>query len=294
MRYPPQPSPVSDLSPAVLDSGHFWIQEYVFGSELWFRMESSGLLVFGDLRNEFDPGSIPLEYDLAARWVRDRFDRDRLREGTEDPEAYVFFGVVPLGGPVAYEWESIPPFLGTDIWDGTAEDFLPEDVVERVFDELGLETVPTIEKEVPARRLQGSISSIPDSAWADEKAAGMLLRKKNGPRALIRRDDLEESIGKAGNDVPSSDLASEDLRSFIESGVDESPLSRVDAGTAGDGAHDPIEETVRRVAVTLAREEYTRIRPVLEKRPDEFERIVGERVRSLVGVDGTGTGGSEE
>lgn len=265
------------MSPEFLEGGHFWIQEYVTGAVLVFRMESSGLLVFGDERSAFD-GAVPPQYALAVKYLRRYFDRDRLREGTTDPTQYVFFGVVPLDLGLDYDWSMIPPVLGADIWDETAGEFVTEDVCERVFADLRVPVIPMFEKEVPARRISPRTYVIPDSHWTSEPAAGVVFRKKHGRRAVLLREE-----GRTDGETSAVDRESDtSLESVLESVVTDSTIDRVAAMEDLSPDRVDVEELATWVEATVAREHYQRLRDDLERRPEAFAELIEDRVRALV------------
>ncbi|NEU58799.1 RNA ligase family protein [Halorussus sp. MSC15.2] len=217
--------PRADDAPSdLLDSGHLWIQERVDGAHLRFRLRESGLIEFGDRRRTYDAHEIPLGYRRAVRHVRESFDREALRATRDDPSSVVFFGEATVRRAIDYDWDRTPPFLGFDVWDAAERDsagnrsgsddadgrFLPPDAVERAYDRLGLDAVNAFEKEVRAADFDPDSYEVPDSAWYDGPAAGVVVRNKTGQRAVIPHPDVRGSDDGPSADDPSPTEASAD------------------------------------------------------------------------------------
>lgn len=202
--FPSVPS-IEDAPEALLERGHLWIQEYVEGGPLRFRLESSSVITFTDRRRSFDPDDVPPRYRHAVDHVRRRLDRTALREAVEDVESIVFFAVATHRHTIDYEWDRMPSVLGFDIWSQEEDRFLPPDVVERSYQALGLDPVNTFQKEVRASDFQPDVSAIPQSAWYDGPAAGIVVRNKTGQRAKLSNPAIEdvavEPISGSGTEV---------------------------------------------------------------------------------------------
>lgn len=187
--FPARPD-VANAPDELFADGHLWVQELVDGVPFRFRVRDSGLLHFGDAGAVYDPGTVPLRLRHAARHVREELDREALRDAAESVASVVFFGVAVEPRRVDYDWATTPSFVGTDVWQGVDERFLPPDAVEHVYERLGLPPVPTVEKEVRARDVDPASYAIPASNWATEPAAGVVFRDKTGHRAIRRNPEL--------------------------------------------------------------------------------------------------------
>ena len=209
-RYPPIPN-VDDAPAELFDAGHLWIQEWVDGELLRFQLQESGLLRFGDREHEYDEDAVPAPYQYAARHVRERLDRDALRAAVPAVEDVVFFGQSTHRKSVTYDWDRLPGFLGFDVWSAEKGRFLPPDVVEGIFRQLGLEPVNAVRKEVRAVDFQPTVDAVPQSAWYDGPAAGIIVRNKVGLRAV-----LENPVVAATGDVePITSPADEVVRDWL-------------------------------------------------------------------------------
>lgn len=205
-RFPPIPR-VEDAPAELLDRGHLWIQEKVDGAHLRFRLLESGLVRFGGRDRVFD--EVPEPYRHAARHVRERLDREALREAVGDVEGFVFFGEAMHRRAIDYDWATTPSFLGFDVWSAERGEFLPPDSVEKIYRRLGLRPVNTFRKEVRASDFDPESYEIPDSNWYDGPAAGVILRTKTGERAKLLRPDFREAEEPEPVDASAEELARE-------------------------------------------------------------------------------------
>lgn len=180
-------------APELLEEGHLWLLELVEGAPLRFELQDSGLLRFGDTTREYsDADDLPLSMQAAVRHVRERFDRDALRSAVEDPTAVTFFGVATRNEGVPYDWDQLPPFLGTEIRDN--DGYRPPDATDAIFDRLDLQPANALERERRARDFQPARYEFPESAWRDGPVAGILIHNKRGGRAVLSNPDLEADV----------------------------------------------------------------------------------------------------
>jgi len=273
--FPPVP-PVADPPASLFDGGghHLWLQEWVAGAPLRFQLTDSGLLSFGDDDRVFDDDDdIPVGYERAVGHVRAAFDRSALRAALDDVSDAVFFGVATRDEGVAYDWDRTPPFLGVDVW--TADGgFRPPDAAEALFDRLGLTPVNAVAKEVRADGFDPEGYELPESAWRDGPAAGVLVRTKTGDRAKLLGDwsppePLRATPGEAAEALATHERI-------------EAAAERVagDAGAAAD-----VSAVTDRLVAELARREHARLFGEGAAAVDEaaFRSAVAERVGRVLG-----------
>jgi len=186
--YPPIPH-VEDAADL---SGHVWLVEKIDGALLRFQLQESGLLRFGTDDGVYDdPDAVPLPYQHAVQHVRDNLDRDALRRAVDDVTDIVFFGEATHHHTIPYDWDRIPSFLGFDIWSVSAGRFRPPDVTEKIFEQLGLQPVNVFERERRMRDFDPDSYEIPDSAWYDGPADGVIIRSKQGQRAQLHSSAVQ-------------------------------------------------------------------------------------------------------
>lgn len=197
----PATPPVGD-TPADLLSGHLWLLELIDGRPLRFRLQASGLLRFGDAGTVYDdPEAVPLPLRRAVRHIRESLDRAGLRAAVDNVAQVVFFGVATTHESVPYELESMPPFLGTDVWAGDDRGFRPPDAANGIFERLGLDPVNPFERETHARDFTLDSYERPASAWYDGPAAGVVLRNKAGHRGILRNEGIETADEEPADEV---------------------------------------------------------------------------------------------
>jgi hypothetical protein len=184
-------------APSDLLEGHLWLIEKVDGAHLRFQLQEEGYLRFGDRNRVYDPEDVPEPYQHAVRHIREEFDRPALREAVENVEDIVFFGVATHEHTIEYDWDHTPSVLGYDIWDASEGQFRPLASVEQIFESLGLDAVNVFERERPARDFDPDSFTIPDSAYYDGPAAGVVVRNKQGQRGTLVHPqvaDADESV----------------------------------------------------------------------------------------------------
>jgi len=188
--YPQVPRP-ADAPARLFEQGHLWVLEHVDGGLLRFQLREDGSLRFGDRTTVYgDAASVPLPDRAAVRYVREHLDREALRAAVDDPGQVVFFAVSTHRRALPYEFDRLPPALGLDIWDG--DRFLTPDAVHQIFEQLGLEPVPAIERELPARDFDPDRYTVPESAWYDGPAAGVVVCNKRGDRTRLLHPEFRD------------------------------------------------------------------------------------------------------
>lgn len=268
--YPAIPH-VDEAPPGLLESGHLWLQELVDGGQLRFQLRESGVLRFADSRRPFGDEAPP-PYRHAVRHVRETLDRAALRAAVDDVESVTFVGVSTHRRAVPYDLARTPSVLGVDVWDDDREAFLPPDAVERVFDTLGLATVNTFQREVRATDFDPTPDAIPDSAWYDGPAAGVVLRNKTGDVAVLPNPAVAVD--------PEFEPLDGDADTVAERLVTDALLRRVVEGLPE--GREPTEDAVfDRVEDALLRGHHGR----LEHRETELDRgalsaAIGRRIRT--------------
>lgn len=246
----PQIPPLAEAPPELLSGGHLWIQEKIDGAGFRFVVRESGLLVFGDRSRVYEDG-VPEPYRHAARHVREHFDVDAFRNAAESVEDVTFFGEATTRQAIDYDFDRLPSFLGFDVWSERTGAFLPPDAVERVFRTLGLTPVNTFTKEARAIDFDPDSYEIPDSAWYDGPAAGVVLRNKNGTRAKLLDPRYENADGTMPTDASPEALA----RRCVTDRRVKTAVTRIE----DRGRAPTFERVYERVVEDVIREEHNRL-----------------------------------
>lgn len=263
--------------PSILDGGHLWLIEAIDGLPMRFRVEASGLCVFGDTDREFD--DVPPAFAAAARHVRTHLDRDALRRAAADLPGITFVGVATVRRAVDYDWGRPPPFVGTEVHSRHRGGFLPPDAVEQAYDGIDLTPSNALRKEVRAADFHPDAFTFPDSAWYGGPVAGVRLRNKTGDRAELTNPAVQPPATPVAVERDPAELG----RAWTTPERIQAVRDRLAAqGTPAD------PDTVRdRVLETIHREEYWTIAHAdREIATESFRSAVGERVRALLTADG--------
>ena len=177
----------------LFETGHLWLLEKVDGANVRFQLRQSGGLRFGDRSHVYEtPDAVPEPYQHAVRHIQLSLDRNALQKAVDDVETIVFFGEAMHQHAIDYDWDRTPSFLGFDVWLASEERFLQPDAVERIFDRLGLRPVTVFERERNARDFDPDSYTVPQSAWYDGPAEGIIIRNKRGQRAKLLHPDFRE------------------------------------------------------------------------------------------------------
>lgn len=268
--------PLADRPDGYLDGGHFWVREFVTGGVFAVRMETSGMLRMAGPDGDFESPE-PWPYRRAIEAVRTNLDRDRFRGAVADVTQYTFYMLAPLSMGVASDWRAIPPVFGLEIWDETAESFVPVDVADRVYGEIGLWPIPTVDREVHARDLTVGTDSIPKTAYGSGPAAGIELRKKRGRSIAVLGREFE-GLSRVPPEPAGSPA---DFETWLEETL--AGDSVADLLDDGDRPLDswPIEEQVQVVASELARRRFDEVGQLALSDPERFESGISDRLVSL-------------
>lgn len=191
----------------LFEGGHLWVLEKVDGANFRFQLRESGLIRFGDRSTVYDdPDAVPEPYQHAVRHIRERFDRDALRRAVDDVADIVFFGEAMHYHTIDYDWERTPSFLGFDVWSAAAGEFRPPGAVARIFEQLGLQPVNAFERELPTRDFDPESYTVPQSAWYDGPAEGVVVRNTRGGRAKLLHPEFREVDGTVPVDASAAEL----------------------------------------------------------------------------------------
>lgn len=201
---------VENAPDGLFEAGHLWLLEKVDGAPLRFQLQSSGLVRFGDRHRVYDdPADVPVPYQHAVGHVQEQLDRTALRAAVDDVEEIVFFGEAMHQQTIDYDWDRTPSVLGFDIWSASENAFRPPDAVEQIFDQLGLHSVNTFDRERPATHFDPDSYTIPDSAWYDGPAEGVVISNKRGQRATLDHPNVRGVDETAPVDIDVEELAAE-------------------------------------------------------------------------------------
>ena len=125
------------------------IQEKIDGANFRFMITENEDLIFGTrnkvIHNETEQ-SIK-SFQRAIQYVRLMVGKYILA-GKDLSKFYrkIFFAEGCWKHSLGYDWDNMPIILGFDIWDIEAEEFLPYELVDTYYCDLGIPTVPLVMK----------------------------------------------------------------------------------------------------------------------------------------------------
>jgi hypothetical protein len=181
------------------------IQEKIDGANFRFYIQN-GKIIFGSRTREIgeEPnGDEDKNFRRAIEYVREQINDKDLSKY----EGLIFYGENCVRHTMAYDWESIPPFLGFDI--KTETGYLHYSNVETIFNELGLEIVPLLDRvyakdiELPITDTHVPISKYASPSSEDQQAEGIVF--KNYDKQIFGkyvRDKFKEMNSKVFGGSP--------------------------------------------------------------------------------------------
>ncbi|AWB26840.1 hypothetical protein [Halococcoides cellulosivorans] len=255
--------PAPHDAPALFESGHLWLSEWLPGPLLRARLDASGQIRVDGARGRIDDRDPPVDLRWPIRALRTDLDRAALREATADPSAVTLVLVAPRNEGLDYDWTALPPIVGVAIHDAARDRWLAPDAAERAFEGIGLATLPTIARERRARDFDPESIAIPDSSVRDGPAAGVLIRNKRGDHALVT------DVGSGESDpLPDDpDVAAEHL--VTDARLDRAIELASDRSAVAD-----------RLFELLVREEWAAIDAVVD--PSDLRGALGGRVATAL------------
>lgn len=278
---PPLPD-VAD-APEVL-SGHLWLQELVDGTPFRFQVRGAAPIRFGDDRREFDADDAPRPLRYAVHEVQRGLDRGVLRDAVADVETITFVGRATHRRRVNYDWQRLPGFLGTDIWDDDTGEFLPPDRAEQVFRSLGLNPLNTLAKEVRAADFQPQRYEFPASEWRDGPVAGVIVRNKTGGRARLPNPDVLAN-GEAESTISLDHEASADERAatLVDEFATEHRFEQATSKIRADGTRSVTFDSLQQGVLDAIYREHAPTFERVSVDHDAFRRAVAARTSEYIG-----------
>ena len=145
-----------------------FIQEKLDGANFRFYITKDNQVIFGSrtqqlTSNEGEDTNVEKNFRRCVEFVRERVkDNPLLALGS----GLIFYGECMVKHTMEYDWENIPPFLGFDVYDTEAQQYLYPDSVEEAFDILGLEVAPYIKVTTAGEIKEFTDKDVPVSKWA--------------------------------------------------------------------------------------------------------------------------------
>lgn len=261
-------------------AGHLWVQELPTGERFRFQVAASGLVTFATPEQSFETvAAVPAQFRRAATTISERLNLDALQAASDDPGSVTFCGIATRNEGVDYDWDSVPPFVGGDVWSQRQGQFLAPDAATGVFERLGIPTLPTIETEVVAAHTDlerfHDETGFPESEWRAGSVAGVLIRDKSGGRAAAWVVDRSATH---------SETAPPSAAELAERYATPARIDETIAVQQREGVSLTVDSIRDRLIADIARESYVDLFPDGEfvASMDEFRSLVGERVQEYL------------
>ncbi len=181
-----------DENSGILNDGTVAVKEKMDGANFRFRYDTDeDRLVFGSrnvvYKNEKD---IDKNFRHAVEFVRENIDTSGM-EGV-----YTFYGEAMHPHTLEYEWDSVPSFLGFDVYHERAGRFMPWDAAGAHIRAAGLPTVPVWYYGPASRYELPEPDELPESEYRNGHPEGVVIvNEDTSQRAKIRHPKFKERHG---------------------------------------------------------------------------------------------------
>lgn len=164
---------------------------------------------------------------------------------------------------------------GSQAASGTGS-FRPPDAAAAIFEGVGLDSVNAVEREVNARDFDPEAYAIPDSAWRDGPAAGVVVRNKRQGRGKLL---AAGTATDAGETVPEVDVP-DDIEAIVSEYATDDRFERVVDDLDRRNAGATVDAVADRVVEAIARETPVRFGEGSKgTAPDRVRAAIIERAR---------------
>lgn len=211
-RYPKIRRPGHRDTGPLCESGRITVLEKLDGNNFRFERTESNDLRFGSRRTKLgtEPDGIGGQFDAVTDYLAETVDVSRLAAFERELGPLVLFGENMVEHTLAYD-PAAPQFLGFDVWQADPGRFMSFEEAARVFEAIGLRTVPVVET-IDATAFAAEYGTgtdvdyeIPESAYRDGLAEGVVLRNDaSGVRAKVVASEFHERHESA-SDEPETD-----------------------------------------------------------------------------------------
>jgi len=183
--------PGHDQNRGMLQEGELVIKEKLDGANFRFtvtEVDGEHKLLFGSRNVEYKEDGIPdyeenvdSRFKAAIKHIRKTVDPERVADvfGTH----YTFFGENMVKHALEYDWDNTPQFIGFDIYNEEAGEYLEWNEAYSIYNSIGLETAPIIAR----MRAEDFDAEEFDAAQESE------FRDGSGEGVIIENTDIEEN-----------------------------------------------------------------------------------------------------
>ncbi len=159
-----------------------YIQEKIDGANFRF-MFHEGKILYGSRTNELGGGMEEgKSWKRCVNFIKEAVEKRQNVLGTDAfrpaYDRYIFYGECCTRHSIHYNFDEMPPFLGFDIYDLKNMVFLNQDLVEQIYKELGLQTVPLLPPLQAFEIVEVGVSDkfVPNSKYYPGQAEGIMFK----------------------------------------------------------------------------------------------------------------------
>lgn len=181
------------------------IQEKMDGANFRFVIKNNKV-IFGSrtqqlTSNEGEDSNVPKNFRRTCEHIREQLKEKDLNWY----EGFIFYGEAMHKHTMEYDWERVPPYLGFDIYFIKEKRFIDINESIKMFLDMGLSVVPTIETRKAGVITQLTEEDVPISAFPPRsnptsKAEGIVLKNYNKQifAKFVRAEFKEENAKTFG------------------------------------------------------------------------------------------------
>jgi hypothetical protein len=273
-KYPKLKYPDHDKSSGLFADGTIFVQEKLDGANFRFCREShlddqfhtdDRAIVFGSrnvaFKNQKDESK---QFKEPIRYVREQVNADDIQsiENTLGG-AVTVFGEAMTPHTLTYNFSDIPAFVGFDMWDESRHRFVPPSDAKHFIEQvLGLDFSPILDK-VPAEEWDDYSTQVPQSAYGDVKAEGLVLKNPttNVWSKMVREDFKEKNKKTFGKPKKHQESGAEKLsyQYITNARIKKQVHKLIDEGDWNSMQMEMMEELPEAVIRDMAEEEAANI-----------------------------------
>lgn len=184
-------------------NGKLVIQEKMDGANFRFHIDADGDFTFGSRNVSYEnvpDEDIPNDFRPTIEYVVDTINDSQLETSVEQFGPLTIFGESMHSHTLEYEWDSVPRFLGFDVYKHDSDAWMKPETARDVIKLCGLEACPQIAVVHDVAECDVDEYCPPQSAYRDGNAEGIVVRNTHtNVRAKYVTEQFAEKHGEANS-----------------------------------------------------------------------------------------------
>lgn len=187
-----------------------YIQEKIDGGNFRFYINKNGQIIFGTrstqlTSNEGEDTNVYKDFRRCLEFVRHQINKS---SNIPSNKGLIFYGEACHKHTMYYDWDSMPLFLGFDIYDTEKEEYLDWAKANDIFNGLGLDTVPLLYEGTIKDMPHPDEKTVPITKYAPRskpglKAEGLVYKNyKSQYFSKLVRTEFKEDNALAFGGIP--------------------------------------------------------------------------------------------